>query len=41
MHTYVHSNTTHNSQDMETNVHTDKEDMAPIYNGILVSCPKA
>ena len=28
------------SQDMETNVHTDKEDMVHIYNGTLVSCPK-
>jgi len=40
MHPYVHSNTIHNNQNMETNVHTDKEDTAHIYNGVLVSCSK-
>ena len=45
MHPYVHSSTIHNSQDMETTLMSidrwmDKEDVAHIYNGILLSLKK-
>ena len=41
MHSYVHSSTIQNSQDIETtemsiNGGMDKEDMVHIYNGILL-----
>ena len=45
MHPYVHSNTLHNSQDMETaymciNRRMDKEDVVHVYHGILLSIKK-